>query len=265
MSLPVVLSIAGSDCSAGAGIQADLKTFSSLGCFGLTAVTSIVSAVAGKPVRSIQEIRPEIVRDQIAVLFENFPIAAVKTGMLFSASIIQAVVEVLGNLKNRPPLVVDPVMVATTGDLLLQPDALDIYKKSLFPLASVITPNLDELSVLATEFPSCLEEMIASGQKVMKETKCPLLLKGGHLRNEDAVDILITPEGEQHSFASPFYYEAETHGSGCTYSAAIAAGLAKQLSLTKAITDAKKFISKAISQGHRWGALGALNQTIQIG
>lgn len=264
MSLPVVLSIAGSDCSGGAGIQADLKTFSSLGCYGLTALTCIVAEVPGH-VRSIQEVRPEIVHDQLAILFEKFPIAAVKTGMLYSTSIIRAVAEVIGNLKNPPPVVVDPVMVASSGDLLLEPEALALYRETLFPLASLITPNLDELAILARELPTSFEEMILAGKKLMEEMKSPLLLKGGHLKNEEATDILIMPNGEQYSFTSPFYSEAETHGSGCTYSAAIAAGLAKQLSLQKAIMDAKKFISRAIAQGHRWGALGALNQTLQIG
>ncbi|MFI0347735.1 MAG: bifunctional hydroxymethylpyrimidine kinase/phosphomethylpyrimidine kinase [Chthoniobacterales bacterium] len=264
MSLPIVLSIAGSDCSAGAGIQADLKTFGSFGCYGLTAVTCVVAEVPGR-VRSIQEIRPEIVRDQIAILFEKFPIAAVKTGMLFSSSIIAAVAEVMGNLKKCPPFVVDPVMVATSGDLLLGPDALTSYRELLFPLATLMTPNLDELAVLARELPVSFEEMIVAGKQVMEETHCPLLLKGGHLRDKEATDILLMTSGEQHSFTAPFYYEAETHGTGCTYSAAIAAGLAKQLSLPQAVGIAKNFVTQAIAQGHRWGAIGALNQMLQVG
>lgn len=264
MSLPVVLSIAGSDCCAGAGIQADLKTFGSFGCYGVTAVTCVVAEVPGC-VRSIQEIRPEIVRDQIALLFEKFPIAAVKTGMLFSSSIIAAVAEVVGNLKQCPPLVVDPVMVATSGDLLLEPEALASYREMLFPLATLVTPNLDELAILARKLPTSFEEMVASGKQVMEEVHCHLLLKGGHLRDKEATDILLMTDGEQYSFTAPFYYEAETHGSGCTYSAAITAGLAKQLSLPKAVADAKNFISRAIIQGHRWGNVGSLNQILQIG
>ncbi len=129
----------------------------------------------------------------------------------------------------------------------------------------MITPNLDELAVLSSELPTSFEEMIVVGKKVMTETKCSLLLKGGHLRAKEATDILLMINGEEHSFKAPFMPQAETHGTGCTYSSAITAGLAKQLSLPQAVAAGKNFVTKAIVQGHRWGSIGALNQTLQVG
>ena len=256
---PIVLSIAGSDCSAGAGIQADLKTFEAFGCYGLTAVTCIVAEVPGE-VRSIQAVSPEIVRDQMAILFEKFPIAAVKTGMLFSTAIIEAVAEVIGNLKQRPPLIVDPVMMASSGDALLEGDAVMAYHQKLFPLATLLTPNLDELYFLAStpQRPHSLEEMRAAGQKLLAEVGTALLLKGGHLQGDEAIDLLLLADGTEHLFKAPFVRGAETHGTGCTYSAAIAAGLAKGVTLPEAVAQAKDFITQAITRAYRWEKVGAL-------
>ena len=151
-AVPVVLSIAGSDSSAGAGIQADLKTFSALGVYGLTAVTCIVAEIPGK-VSRIEPASAKIVSEQIEILAKSFPIAAIKTGMLCSAEIVSAVAKVIRNigkmLAPRIPLVVDPVFVATSGDPLLEPEAIETYGKELFPLARLITPNLDEAEQLA--------------------------------------------------------------------------------------------------------------------
>lgn len=256
---PVVLSIAGSDCSAGAGIQADLKTFEAFGCYGLTAVTCIVAEVPGE-VRSIQAISPEVVRDQVAILFEKFPIAAVKTGMLFSTPIIEAVAEVLGNLKQRPPLIVDPVMIASSGDALLESDAVMAYRKRIFPLATLLTPNLDELHFLVatSQHPRSLEEMRAAGQKLFAEVGTALLLKGGHLQGEEAIDLLLMTDDSEHLFKAPFVHGAETHGTGCTYSAAIAAALAQGAALPQAVAQAKDFITQAITRGYHWEKVGAL-------
>ncbi|MBX9742194.1 MAG: bifunctional hydroxymethylpyrimidine kinase/phosphomethylpyrimidine kinase [Chthoniobacterales bacterium] len=259
---PVVLSIAGSDCSAGAGIQADLKTFSSFGCYGLTAVTCIVAEIPGKVV-SIQPIEPKIVRDQIALLFKTYPIAAFKTGMLFSTPIIEVLAEVLGELKSPPLLVIDPVMIASSGDSLLTPDAINAYYHHLFPRASLITPNLDELTFLAggIKIPRSLEEMGQLGLHLMKKINKPLLLKGGHLKQKEATDLLLMPDGSEELFSAPFFKNAETHGTGCTYSAAITAGLAKGNSLSRAISEAKSFITQAIINTHQWGEVRALKQT----
>src|SRR5437867_5283635 len=148
-TIPVALSIAGSDSSAGAGIQADLKTFSALGVYGLTAVTCIVAEVPGK-VSRIEPVSARIVREQIEVLVKNFPIGAIKTGLLCSAEMISAVAKAIRsmhrNFASRVPVVIDPVIVATSGDPLLEPAAIEAYQKELFPLATLITPNLDERS-----------------------------------------------------------------------------------------------------------------------
>ncbi len=258
---PVVLSIAGSDCSAGAGIQADLKTFSSFGCYGLTVVTCVVAEVPGQ-VRSIQAITPEIVRDQVSLLFKTYPIAAVKTGMLYSTAIIDAIAEVLGNLRQLPALIVDPVMIASSGDSLLTSDAITAYRNLLFPLASLLTPNLDELCLLAGSHAvaSSLEEMKEFGRHLIQKTKTPLLLKGGHLQQEEAVDVLLMQDGSEEIFAAPFLHGVETHGTGCTYSAAIAAGIAQGHSMPTAVANAKNFITQALKNAHQWGAVRALRQ-----
>ncbi len=261
---PVALTIAGSDCSSGAGIQADLKTFSSLGCYGLTAVTCVVAEIPGKVI-SIQPVDLPIIRDQLLALLESFPIGAIKTGMLLSTAIIEMVAEILSQLKNPPSLVIDPVMVASSGDPLLEPDALIAYREKLFPLATLITPNLDEL-LLMTKNSSQLRSLKAmkeAGKKFLAELQVPLLLKGGHLQNDIATDILLMPDGTEEIFTAPFYQNRETHGTGCTYSAAIAAGLARGSSLVEAITEAKKFITHSIAQGHRWEKVAALNQGLR--
>jgi hydroxymethylpyrimidine/phosphomethylpyrimidine kinase len=256
---PVVLTIAGSDSSCGAGAQADLKTFSSLGCHGLTAITCIVAETPGR-VRSIQSVKPEIVRDQLEVLLAAYPVAAIKTGMLFSTPIIRAVAGVLSSIKKLPPLVIDPVMVASSGDPLLKADALTAYEKHLFPLATLITPNLDELGILTGFYPASLNEMRMAGKRLAAASGSAILLKGGHLKGRTATDILLSSDWEEQEYSAPFIKGVETHGTGCTYSAAIAAGLAKGLSLPKAVAGAKKFITRAIRDSLRWGKVQALDQ-----
>ncbi len=254
-SRPVALSIAGSDNSAGAGIQADLKTFSRLGCYGLTAVTCVVAEVPGK-VTAIQAVKPAIVAGQVALCFEAFPVGAVKTGMLFSTAIIEAVADELAGTKV--PLVVDPVMVASSGDSLLKKSAIAAYRKRLFPLAALVTPNLDELQILAGRRVSNLAEMKDAGRALVDFHGCAFLLKGGHLRGRTAVDFLATPEGFE-EFSAPFVREVETHGTGCTYSAAIAAGLAAGKPLSEAVAAAKDYVTKAIGGYLRWGRTCALD------
>src|SRR5205809_3126328 len=146
-TVPIALSVAGSDSSAGAGIQADLKTFSALGVYGLSALTSIVAEIPGK-VSRLEPVSVEMVREQIEVLAKHFPIAAIKTGLLCSAAIISAVADSIIDLGRKIPLVIDPVITATGGDPLLEPDAIETYQRELFPIASLITPNLDEAAQL---------------------------------------------------------------------------------------------------------------------
>jgi hydroxymethylpyrimidine/phosphomethylpyrimidine kinase len=258
---PVALTIAGSDSSAGAGIQADLKTFSALGVYGLTAITCVVAEIPGK-VSRIDPISAEIVHEQIAVLARNFPVAAVKTGLLCSGEIVEAVAQtvsdVLCKIDNRIPIVVDPVTVATSGDMLLAPEAMEIYERELFPIATLLTPNLDEAGKLLGEPIPDLKAMRKAGKKLQKKYRVPILLKGGHLAGGDAVDLLFVDE-KICEFSSSFVRDVATHGTGCTYSAAITAGLAAGLSLEDAIGHAKKFVTAAIAQHFRWTSGSAKN------
>ena len=252
-TVPVALTIAGSDSSAGAGIQADLKTFSALGVYGLTAVTCVVAEIPGK-VSRIEQVSARMVRDQIEVL-TKFPIDAIKTGLLYSAEIISAVAKAIrgkGRLSaQRVPIVIDPVIVATSGDMLLEPAAIEAYVEELFPLASLITPNLDEAErLLGTEIRD-RQAMRRAGTELEREFGTAILVKGGHLRGRDAVDVLFIG-GKVIEFSATFVRGVATHGTGCTYSAAITAGIASGLSLEEAITRAKKFVTESIAQHFRW-------------
>ncbi len=252
--LPAILSIAGSDNSAGAGVQADLKTMSALGTYGLTAITCVVAEVPGK-VTAIQAIEPAIVAEQIRLLFTAFPIAALKTGMLYSREIISAVCdtleECLGKTSPRPRVVVDPVMVATSGDPLLLDDAVAFYRERLFPHATVITPNLDEVRTLLGRSVTSVEEMRTAGVELAAQYGTSFLIKGGHLRESIATDLLCGRDGIA-EFTAPFVEGVSTHGTGCTYSAAIAAGLGKGLTLRDAVAEAKIFVTRAVTQFLRW-------------
>ncbi len=258
---PIALTIAGSDCSSGAGAQADLKTFSALGVYGLTAITCVVAETPGKVVR-IQDIGARIVREQIEVLFESFPVAAIKTGLLHSGEVIETITEVLRDRAAGLPLVIDPVMVATSGDLLLSAEALKMYE-TLFPLAALITPNLNEAVTLLGKPITSLEAMRAAGEKLTARYGVPFLLKGGHLAGNDAVDLLFF-EGKISEFSAPFVRSVATHGTGCTCSAAITAGLASGMSLEAAVRRGKQFVTSAIAQHFAWksnsgGMIHALN------
>jgi hydroxymethylpyrimidine/phosphomethylpyrimidine kinase len=249
-AIPVALTIAGSDSSAGAGAQADLKTFSAFGVYGLTAITCVVAETPGKVVR-IQDLDAEIVREQLDVVFESFPIAAIKTGLLHSSAIISAIAQTLAGRAGKTPLVIDPIMIATSGAPLLQPDAIARYETELFPLANLITPNLDEATKLLGRPVVGIEEMRAAGVALVEKYRVPVLLKGGHLRGDRAIDLLFS-NGKIIEFAAPFTRGVATHGTGCTYSAAITAGLARGHALEEAITRAKKFVSATIAQHHSW-------------
>lgn len=253
-TVPVALSVAGSDSSAGAGIQADLKTFSALGVYGLTAVTCIVAEIPGK-VSRIEPASTRIVRQQIEVLAKTFPVAAIKTGLLCSGEIISAVAKAIRDIDKmfvpRIPLVIDPVFVATSGDPLLKPAAIETYEKELFALASLITPNLGEAEQLLGTRIKDRQSMHRAGKKLEKRFGTAILLKGGHLAGNRAVDLLFA-NGKVVEFSAPFVRGVATHGTGCTYSAAITAGLAKGLALEDAVRQAKKFVTGAITRHFRW-------------
>jgi len=252
--IPVALTIAGSDSSAGAGIQADLKTFSALGVYGLTAVTCVVAETPGKVAR-IEPVPIRTVRKQIDLLCSNFPVHAIKTGLLCSAEIVTTVarsmVELSDDAETRIALVVDPVMIATTGTALLRADAIKLYEKELFPLATLITPNLLEAGKLLRRNITDFAGMRKAGKDLEKRYGVSVLLKGGHLDSEHAVDLLFSDDNVI-DFQAPFIRDVSTHGTGCTFSAAITAGLAVGLRMEDAIARAKKFVTVAIAEGFRW-------------
>ena len=259
----VALTIAGSDSSAGAGAQADLKTFSALGVYGVTAVTCIVAETPGK-VSRIQPADPEIVREQIELLLKHFPVAAIKTGLLCNAVIVAEVVRSLRKIKHRQ-LVVDPVLIATSGDVLLAPNAVELYERELFPLATLITPNLDEAARLMGAPIRNLGQMHRAAVALGKKYNTAVLLKGGHLPGRRATDVLCFGNGTT-EFSAPFVPRVKTHGTGCTYSAAITAELAKGAELGRAIAAAKRFVTSAIRSHFLWksgrGRIFALNQSL---
>ena len=264
-TVPVALTIAGSDSSAGAGVQADLKTFSALGVYGLTAVSCVVAEIPGK-VSRIEPVSAALVREQINVLAETFPIAAIKTGLLYSREIIKAVARAIVDFKrDRIPLIVDPVMIATSGDRLLEPPAVEAYETELFPLAALITPNLDEAAWLLETKIKDRQSMEKAVRELAKKYRVSVLLKGGHLTGSAAVDLLFAGN-KLTEFSAPFVRGVATHGTGCTYSAAITAGLASGLSLEDAICRAKKFVTQSIRGRFRWAlrsgkTLDALNHS----
>jgi hydroxymethylpyrimidine/phosphomethylpyrimidine kinase len=256
-SPPVALTIAGSDCSAGAGLQADLKTFQHFGVFGLTAVTCVV-AETPKVVRSVHSVPPAILQDQLHVLLESFPIAAIKTGMLFSKAHIVAVTEILQKYRSIP-LVIDPVMIASTGDPLLEENAIAAYKERLFPLATVITPNLDEAEVLWGGSARDEHTMERAAHELSARHGCAVLLKGGHLGGPVCADLLVENDLPTW-FRSARIDTAASHGTGCTLSAAIAGNLALGRDLHESVGRAKDYLCRTLDPCLAWHDLAMLNQ-----
>lgn len=262
MPPPPVITIAGSDCSGGAGIQADMKSISANGGYALTALTSVVSETPGL-VSQIRLLDAAFIVDQIRVLFAGFPIRAAKTGMVGGTEQIQAVAEAWQKHAGDIPLVVDPVMVATSGGRLLKDEAVETLGAELLPLATLITPNMDEAAVLWGRSVTTRDEMAACAADLATRYQTAVLVKGGHLIGDAAADVLISSGGlSWHETArTPAVH---THGTGCTYSSAIATGLAQGLDLVSAVSKAKSYVSRAIAQHFDWpdakmGRLHALN------
>jgi hydroxymethylpyrimidine/phosphomethylpyrimidine kinase len=251
-SIPIALTIAGSDSGGGAGVQADLKTFAALRVHGTSAITC-VTAQNPRGVSGIQPIRPEMVRQQIEAVFAELRPDAAKTGMLFSTAIIRTVAEFFEK-PNLPPLVVDPVMVATSGAKLLKPSAIRALKERLLPLATLVTPNLDEAEILVGEKIRSLDDLRRAAREIHARYGCPTLVKGGHLRlGTQAVDVLF--DGRRCTvLRAQRVRGVSTHGTGCTYSAAITAYVARGEKLPRAVALAKRFITRAIrdSYGVAW-------------
>jgi hydroxymethylpyrimidine/phosphomethylpyrimidine kinase len=254
---PVALTIAGSDSGGGAGIQADLKTFAAHRVHGASAITCI-TAQNPAGVTGIQAASPALVRQQMEAVFAELPPQAVKTGMLYSAAIIRTVAEFF-DAPDRPPLVLDPVMVATSGARLLQPAAIRALTEQLLPLAELVTPNLDEAALLTGRPLRTVEDLRTAARELHERYGCAALVKGGHLRGmREAVDVFY--DGRQELlFTAPFIKGVSTHGTGCTYSAAITAARARGKSLSAAVASAKQFITDAIRTSYRIGRFTALN------
>ncbi|MDF3011875.1 MAG: thiD [Cellvibrio sp.] len=241
---PIALTIAGSDSGGGAGIQADLKTFSALGVFGCSAIASL-TAQNTLGVQGVLPIPPAFVQQQIHSVLSDINVGAIKSGMLATADIIAAVAD---SLRAYPhiPFVLDPVMVATSGDRLLAEDAIQTLIDKLMPLATLITPNLHEAAVLlGTTAASNLEQMQLQGKKILALGARAVLMKGGHTDGEKATDLLITATGVE-IFSAPRLQTSNTHGTGCTLASAIAAGLAKKLSLSDSVKQAKEYLHQAL-------------------
>lgn len=242
---PIALTIAGSDSGGGAGIQADLKTFSALGVYGCTAITAL-TAQNTLGVQGILAIESDFVRRQIASVFDDLDVGAVKIGMLGTAEVIATVAEALAERKPRW-VVVDPVMVAKGGDKLLRDEAVAALRELLLPLASLITPNLPEAGVLLGDTaPAERCEMPRAAARLQGLGPVNVLLKGGHLQGADSPDLLLHG-GELHWLEAPRHATRHTHGTGCTLSAAIAALLARGRPLPAAVAQAKRWLGQAIA------------------
>jgi hydroxymethylpyrimidine/phosphomethylpyrimidine kinase len=246
----VALTIAGSDSSGGAGIQADLKTFQAHGVFGMSAVTA-VTVQNTVEVRAIQEMRPEIVQGQILCLFEDIRIDAVKIGMVSSSELIEAVAEALSSV-DSPPVVLDPVMISKSGYPLLRPEAREALVKHLFPLAQVVTPNIHEARQLVGRSIETPEQMRSAADNILAMGARSVVVKGGHLGGEQATDILYDGT-EYRALESRRVATQNTHGTGCTFSAAIAANLALGFGFFEAAARAKQYITGAIENAFPLG------------
>jgi len=258
---PVALTIAGSDSGGGAGIQADLKTFAALGVHGASAIACL-TAQNPKRVLAVEPASSKILRRQIEAVFEELPPRAVKIGMLYSPENIAVVTRFFGSnaIAGRIPLIVDPVMISTSGARLLSISAEKKLVDQLLPRAALITPNLDEVAALLGWKPGSPDELRTAAREIQGRFGSAVLVKGGHLRrSREAIDIFFDGTTEM-ELSARFVTGVSTHGTGCTYSAAIAAGLALGHKLRDAIALAKKFVTAAIAESYRIGKHTALNQ-----
>ncbi len=245
-TFPIALTIAGSDSGGGAGIQADLKTFAALGVHGTTAITGL-TAQNPVGVSGIQPTTPTLLRQQLESVFAELPPSAIKTGMLLNAALVRVVVHFFKKRKH-PPLIVDPVLVSTSGVRLLAPAGRKLLEQELLPLAALVTPNLDEAGLLLGRNLKTIVDVRGAARDIQARYGCAALVKGGHLRGmREAVDIFNDGRIEL-LLAAPFIPRVKTHGTGCTYSAAITGYLALGCDLPYAVQLAKNHITQAIAQ-----------------
>ncbi|PWJ42079.1 bifunctional hydroxymethylpyrimidine kinase/phosphomethylpyrimidine kinase [Sediminitomix flava] len=241
----IVLSIAGSDSGGGAGIQADLKTFSSLGCFGTTVITAI-TAQNTTGVQAVEALPPSIVEAQLDSVITDFDLNAIKIGMLHSDEIVFSIHKRLST--SNIPIVLDPVMVATSGDLLLKQNGVDAIRNLLLPVVTLITPNIPEAEVLTGLKIKDKKDMEVAAQQLLKDGAKAVLLKGGHLEDSSS-DLLLLPNTPAIWFESEKIPSVNTHGTGCSLSSAIASFLALGDTLEQAVRKAKNYIHNAILEG----------------
>ncbi|WGR73971.1 MULTISPECIES: bifunctional hydroxymethylpyrimidine kinase/phosphomethylpyrimidine kinase [unclassified Bradyrhizobium] len=250
MTTPVALTIAGSDSSGGAGIQADLKTFAALGVFGASAITAL-TAQNTKGVTGIHAVPADFVTAQIDAVFSDLDVGAVKIGMVAQAASIDAIAAALSRWTPRH-VVLDPVMVATSGDRLLATEAVEALRTKLMPLASVITPNLPEAAALLDEpVAASKTDIEGQGRRLLALGCRAVVIKGGHGEGAESIDYLVDSENTI-ALAAPRVATKNTHGTGCSLSSAIAAGLAKGDDLAQAVRNAKTWISAAIAAADRF-------------
>lgn len=257
---PTILIIAGSDSCGGAGIQADIKTCAALGVYASTAITA-VTAQNTLGVRDVMPVTPAVVQAQMQAVLEDLQVDAVKIGMLCNAGIACAVAEVLRQYAGIP-VILDPVMLSTSGHTLLEPAAVEAVRRELFPLATLLTPNSLEASMLAGTEIAATGDMPAAARRLMDDGCHAVLIKGGHLQGHEATDMLFVPGSELVAYSAPACRTRNTHGTGCTLSSAIAAFVALGHSLPQAVGAAKEYVSHAIACGARAFAghgHGALN------
>ncbi|QNK66943.1 bifunctional hydroxymethylpyrimidine kinase/phosphomethylpyrimidine kinase [Variovorax sp. PAMC26660] len=242
-----VLSIAGSDSGGGAGIQADLKTFAALGCYGMTAITAL-TAQNTLGVSGIHGVPPDFLKAQIQAVIEDIGVDAVKLGMLHTPEVVEVVAWAIDRyqLKN---VVLDPVMVATSGDRLIAAETVQVLVRELFPRALVVTPNLDEAALLIGHAIDGVDALDGAADELLALGAKAVLLKGGHLPGDDVVDVLLQSDGARKRLASRRIASRNLHGTGCTLSSAIAAHLALGLALPEAVEKARTYILGAMAAG----------------
>lgn len=248
--VPVALTIAGSDSGGGAGIEADLKTFAAFGVFGTCAITCVTAQNPDR-VAGISAVSPRLVALQIETVCAGFPVIAAKTGMLYSAPIIKATALSIKKAGIRT-LVVDPVMIATSGARLLRRDAIAEFRRNLAPLATVLTPNIPEAGVLSGRVVDCFRGMREAARLIAGRFGCACVVKGGHLPGKTVYNILFSG-GRETIFSLPRAPARETHGTGCTFSAAVVSGLALGRSLPEAVEAAGLYVAAALRNAPKAG------------
>jgi hydroxymethylpyrimidine/phosphomethylpyrimidine kinase len=258
--MKIALTIAGSDSGGGAGIQADLKTFQQFGVFG-TSVIVALTAQNTRQVRAVETVPEAMVSAQLTALAEDLPPAALKTGMLAEAALVRLVARAIRE-NGWSPLVVDPVMVSTSGARLLSTEAEEVLREDLLPLAALVTPNLDEAAILTGRVVHDVPTMERAGSSLIRFGAGAALVKGGHLSGPVLTDVLVTPSATRH-FTRSRIETGSVHGTGCTLSAAITAGLALGRSLERAVEDGLDFVHRAIAAAPGLGSgHGPLNHTV---